>query len=252
MDYLKNLNPDVRDNDVFLEEESHTYFINGETGYLSVTSLVKSLYAEFNSDLIIKGMMKSKNWINSKYFGMEPDDIKKLWDDKKNLAAKEGTKLHLDIEKYYNFVKYENDSREFKHFLRFTEKFNHLIPFRTEKIIYSKDLKLAGSIDMLFVNPRDNTIHIYDWKRVKEISKINRYDKWMLNKNINYLPDSNYWHYALQLNIYKYIYNKEYTGRVSNMNLVAFHAENNNFIHIPVIDLQDEIKMLMDERIGIL
>ena len=249
MDYLKNLNSDERDDQVFLEEETHTYFINGKSGYLSVTTFVKSLYEEFNSDLIIKNMMKSKNWINSKYFGMEPDDIKKLWNDKGNLAAREGTKLHLDIEKYYNFVKYENDSREFKHFLKFTEKFCHLIPLRTEKIIYSRDLKLAGSIDMLFLNPKDNTIQIYDWKRIKEISKVNKYNKWMLNKNISYLPDSNYWHYAIQLNVYKYIYNREYSGQVTSMNLVSLHAENNSFIHIPVIDLQDEIEILMNERL---
>ena len=44
------MNSDERDDQVFLEEETHTYFINGKSGYLSVTTFVKSLYEEFNSD----------------------------------------------------------------------------------------------------------------------------------------------------------------------------------------------------------
>ena len=89
---------------------------------------------------------------------------------------------------------------------------------------------------------------MYDWKRIKEISKINKYNKWSTNKNINYLPDSNYWHYALQLNIYKFIYNREYSGMINGIYLVLLHPENKSFIHVPVIDLQDEVEILLMER----
>ena len=39
------------------------------------------------------------------------------------------------------------------------------------------------------------------------------------------LPDSNYWQYSLQLNMYKYILESKYGIRVDNLCLVAFYPE---------------------------
>ena len=38
MNFLKNLHPDIRDNNVSLNEINHEYNIEGETNYLSVTT----------------------------------------------------------------------------------------------------------------------------------------------------------------------------------------------------------------------
>ena len=73
---------------------------------------------------------------------------------------------------------------------------------------------MAGSIDMLFINNEDECLDIYDWKRVKEIVRTSKWNKWINSDVVTYLPDTNYWHYALQLNVYKAIYNKEYNKRV--------------------------------------
>ena len=192
--------------------------------------------------------MQSKNWITNKYYGMTKNEIKNLW--KKNAKDKSmaGTILHMDIEKYYNNISTTNESSEFKYFLRFADKYKKLIPYRTEKIIYSKEFRLAGSIDMIFLNSDMNCLEIYDWKRVKEISRSSRWNKWIENKIITYLPDSNYWHYALQLNIYKFIYNREYHSCVKNLYIVALHPDNTSFIRMPVIDLQDEVEQLLMQR----
>lgn len=248
MDFLKNLNPDPRDDDIFLEELSHTYFINGETGYTSVTTFVGGLFEKFDANSVIHNMRNSQKWKKSPYYGMTNDEIKDIWEKKKNGAANSGTQLHLDIEKFYNNIYTDNSSDEFRHFLEFAEKYKNLIPFRTEKIIYSKEYKLAGSIDMLFMDVGNQCLQLYDWKRVKNITKTSPWNKWIQNKTINYLPDSNYWHYALQLNIYKFIYNKEYKGHIIHLNLVSLHPDNKSFIHIPVIDLQDEVEKLLEER----
>ena len=221
MDYLKNLHADSKDDNVYLEESTHTYYINNETGYLSVTTLVNSLFEKFDADKIIHNMMTSSKWKNNKYYGMSKEEIKESWDQKKNIAAYAGTNLHLDIEKFYNNVKTNNSSVEFKYFMSFADKFKHLIPYRTEKIIYSKEFKLAGSIDMLFLDVKNNCMQIYDWKRVKEIVKTSPWNKWIKNEHVSYLPDTNYWHYALQLNIYMFIYNREYGGPIKYMNLVS-------------------------------
>lgn len=249
MDFLKKKHPDYRDENVFLDEETHTYNINGEKNYMSVTTFVKNLFEKFDDNAIIDNMMKSKNWNNSKYYGMTKKEIKERWKQNGIIQSRAGTQLHLDIEKYYNNVFTINDSDEFKYFLLFAENYKHLIPYRTEKIIYSKEYRLAGSIDMMFINEENSSLEIYDWKRVKEISRTSKYNKWIQNDIITYLPDSNYWHYALQLNVYKFLYNKEYNNNsVKNLYLVVLHPENKSYIRMPVIDLQDEVKQLLADR----
>jgi len=248
MDFLKKLHPDIRDNDICLDEINHIYNIKGNQNYTSVTTFVKSLFEEFNDNKIIQNMMNSKNWPKNKYFGMTKNEIKNLWKKNGEVQSRAGSQLHLDIEKYYNNIPTSNQSDEFKYFLLFAEKYKHLIPYRTEKIIYSEEFRLAGSIDMIFLNNEQNSLEIYDWKRVREISRSSKYDKWIKNDIITYLPDSNYWHYALQLNIYKFIYNREYDSLVKNLYLVVLHPENKSFMRLPVIDLQEEVEILLIQR----
>ena len=74
-------------------------------------------------------------------------------------------------------------------------------------MIYDEELKIAGSIDMVF-KELDGTLSIYDWKRSKEIVQESRFNEYSIDSVINYIPDTNYWHYCLQLNVYKAILEK--------------------------------------------
>ena len=55
---------------------------------------------------------------------------------------------------------------------------------------------------MIFENP-DGSLQIYDWKRCKEIKKVNSFNKYSTNEIISHLPDTNYWHYSLHEYNYK-------------------------------------------------
>ena len=92
--------------------------------------------------------------------------------------------------------------------------------YRTEWTVFHEELKIAGSIDMIFENP-DGTLQIYDWKRCKEIAKAPAFNKYSHIACIDHLPDTNYWHYCLQLNTYKAIieekYGKQVTGHVFSL-----------------------------------
>ena len=141
-----------------------------------------------------------------------------------------------------------NNSTEYKYFLKFYEDYKHLIPYRTEMLVYDEELQLAGSIDMIF-QCSDGNYEIYDWKRSKEIVKNSKWNKWSKNSIISHLPDTNYWHYALQLNIYKAILIKKYGMTVTNLYLVSLHPDNKAYIRIPVVDLQGEVLQLFNERL---
>ena len=100
---------------------------------------------------------------------------------------------------------------------------------------------------MVFKNP-DGTLDIYDWKRVKDITKKSNFNKWMKGDIVGHYPDTNYWHYALQLNIYKALLNEMYVVKVRDLYLVSLHPENDNYIRIPVTDLQDDVLQLFEYR----
>ena len=115
-------------------------------------------------------------------------------------------------------------------------------------MVWDKELKLAGSIDMVFKND-DGTLLIYDWKRCKNIKKDNRFQS-STTECINHLPDTNFWHYSLQLNTYKYMLEKNYGKKVTGMYLVCLHPNNENksYIRLKVPHLKTEIEDLMNLR----
>jgi hypothetical protein len=97
--YLAKLNPHPRDEFIEFDEGPHIYTVHGEQGYTSVTTWNHHHFPKFDSDAIISKMLKSKNMNDSsyKYFGMTREQIKDMWDKKRDASATAGTKLHYDI-----------------------------------------------------------------------------------------------------------------------------------------------------------
>jgi len=259
LNYLANINKHERDSNITFKDDGHIYTIKhprclkGDTGFTSVTTWIHSFVEKFNADKIINTMMKSSNWPNNKYYGMSKSEIKNGWDNNGKDAAAAGTKMHYDIECFYNNIIIENNSIEYSYFMNFYKAYICLTPYRTEWIIYDEDLRFAGSIDMVFIGyNNDNTsyLEIYDWKRSKEIVKNTKWNKWMNNSIISHLPDTNFWHYSLQLNVYKAILIRKYSMNVQDLYLVCLHPNNNNnnYIRIPVPNLQTEVELLFLER----
>jgi len=230
IDYLKNLNAHPRDAHISFEEGPHIYTVHGERGkYTSVTTWNHSHFAHFDADKVIQNMKKSKKWDDptaNKYYGMTDEQIKRAWDENRDQAANAGTKMHADIEHYYNQMPVTNTSVEYQFFQKFLKDFPELKPYRTEWMIYCEEIKLSGSVDMVYENP-DGTLLIYDWKRCKEI----RYEDEFGNTTattecIRHIPDTNFWHYALQLNTYRMILEKKYDKKVVGLFLICLHPDN--------------------------
>jgi hypothetical protein len=96
----------------------------------------------------------------------------------------------------------------------------------------------------------DGSLMIYDWKRAKEISKTTGFKKYGKTECINHLPDTNFWHYSLQLNTYKAILESKYDKKITDLYLVRLHPDNpkKTFELIKCADLSNEIKDLFEHR----
>jgi len=138
-------NAHERDSRIVFDEGPHLYYVDGRTkDWISTTTIIHKLFPQFDADRVISQMLKGKNWPSSKYFGMSRSEIKTLWSSSGSEAASAGTSMHANLEHFYNEEKYEMVSPEFKLFEKFYADHKDLEAFRTEMVIYSEDLKIAG------------------------------------------------------------------------------------------------------------
>ena len=269
---IRNHHP--RDANIRFFEEGHKYCISTDPGvnYTSVTTWNHHHFPQFDADNVIENMMKGKGWKEGhKYWGKTADEIKAQWNSNKDSVSGAGTDLHYEIECFHNDKRFTFDytnkelyeiyisdkgkelgdkSLEWQYFINFIKEHHYLKPYRSEWTVYDDDAKIAGSIDMIYENP-DGTLSIYDWKRAKNITRINNFNKFAIPPVICHLPDSNFWHYALQLNTYKYILETKYDKKIKGLFLVRLHpdAEEKNYELIELPDLSNEVHDLFQERI---
>jgi ATP-dependent exoDNAse (exonuclease V) beta subunit len=268
-------NRHIRDANIKFYAKGHKYYISTDkdSKYTSVTTWNHEHFPKFDADKVIQNIFNGKNWgPDNKYWGMTADEIKQSWKSNGEKVASAGTDLHLKIEKFMNDKRFtfsytnkelygmyiadkravlpENQDIEWKYFIKFMEDHTELKPYRTEWMIYDEDLKLAGSIDMVFENS-DGTLAIYDWKRSKEISKVNGWNQFANNPLICHLHDTNFWHYSLQLNTYKAILERKYGKKVTQLCLIRLHpnCDNDTYEKLEVPLLDKEIEALFNERI---
>jgi hypothetical protein len=266
---LSNVYGVERDSLIKFYARGHKYEILSDKGtkYTSVTTWNHSHFPKFDADKIIDNIFKSKSWgPDHKYWGQTAEQIKASWKANGEQVAGAGTNLHERIENFMNndklkpgytlkdlYEDYNNtceyNELEWDYFLKFVNDNPELKPYRTEWMIFHEEMKLAGSIDMVFEN-EDGTLSIYDWKRSKEITKVNNWNQYALNPLISEMPDTNFWHYSLQLNTYKRILEEKYDKKVTKLCLVRLHpnAEEKTYelLEVPILD--KEMTSLFEER----
>lgn len=233
---LEYINSHPRDDLLIFDEPSHTYTVNGEMGYSSATEFVHSNFPLFDTLSMAQTIASKQYPLNHKYYNKSIEQIIELWNINKNSAADAGTVMHAQIEDYYNNI-FTIDTLPdciemtyFKSFIDHVQSFYKWKPYRTEWRVFHEELKLAGTIDMVFIN-EDKTLSIVDWKRCKLITKDNIYNDNAYPTNTDLIEsgykDTNFWHYSLQLNLYKYILETKYNKIVKNLTLINLHPDNN-------------------------
>ena len=218
------------------ETGSHTYTVNNES-YASVTTVVNSCFSTFVADEVL-AKMKNK----SKYPGMSNAEIKAKWAADAKIAQDIGTQMHLTIERYYKNEALEEEMHtpEILNFMKFAAT-TVLIPHEIEWRVYNSDVKLAGTLDFSALNS-DGTIDLYDWKCCKDLGLNNTYK---YSHVIPHLPDTKYWKYTIQLNLYKFLVESKYNKKVRKMYLVCFHPSA-PYYKLEVADMQVHIPQILE------
>ncbi|CAM9807913.1 unnamed protein product, partial [Phaeothamnion confervicola] len=248
---LAEQNAHPRDARIKFEESTHTYTLDGDASQnTSVTTFLHKLFPHFDADSVIEKMMSGRNWSKSPYFGRTKESIKNGWEKSGRLAADQGTKMHLNIENFYEGLPHETSSKEFKLFQEFVNDHPWEM-YRTEWVVFHEEAKICGSIDAVFKDPDDDkALVIADWKRSKEIKYQNSWESGThpLTKGLQHC---NFILYSLQLSTYRFILEVKYGAKINQTPfLVILHPSQTSYQKIETIDLRDVVKKLFDERIN--
>jgi hypothetical protein len=271
---LDQLNPHPRDAYISFIAATHVYTVDesklkthGDTArlYTSVTTVVKSFFTPFDPIAVATSLIRRPKFRRSKLYKQyhqllydNPSDdaiicrIGEMWTANGRTQAELGTKLHEYIEDIYN-KKCSMDQTAPVEYQQFHDFYllmmeNDMVPYRTEWRIFDEEYNVCGTIDMLFFNTRTRTYHMVDWKRSKKISKFS------FKKNglraCNKIPDSNYYHYMLQQNMYKYILEKHYNIKIMDMSLAVFHPNQTTYDIIIVEERQALITNMLSSALN--
>jgi hypothetical protein len=250
---FKNRHP--RDAKILFDEPTHVYTVNGSSkGIVSCTKFLHEFFPHFDADAVIKKMMSSPKWPQNKYYGKTAAQIKKEWNDNGAAASGAGTAMHLAIEQFLHghpelIEPGVLKTPEWRYFMNFwREADGDLVPYRSEWEVWSEEHKLAGSIDMIFYRKSDDSYVIYDWKRSKEIKTENNFGGKGFGP-VAHLDDCNYWHYTLQLNVYRWFLETFYGLKISDMYIMIFHPDNKDYERFQLERLDKEVDEMIAARL---
>jgi len=177
--------------DLSFEPERHIYRANNRT-MISVSSMVKKHTEPFDEMYWAERIAKKRK--------ISVEEILKEWDDKRNIAAENGTNAHLFAETWWTEPKIEPETLQQEALKKFLEycisKYDLIF---TELQMYSKKYKYAGTCDLLLWDKENNHVVLMDYKTNFELDK--QYD--YLLEPFNYLANTQFNKYQLQLSYYQ-------------------------------------------------
>lgn len=244
-----------QDEHIDFEPEEHIYLYQGRERLLPVSNLAGWFFDEFDA------LRTAENqW---KYKGIDIEESLNGWDYCGKQASEVGTFVHAQTESYFKDGTFETHypftyqgqqetislEKEKQQFLHFVEDY-HIQPYRQEWPVYDKDLNIAGTIDLI-CRESDGSFTIYDWKRSRKVvndlgQPITEAFNQRMSKNGICLPDTIFYHYCVQQNLYRYMLEKHYGIKVKALNLVVLCPEYPTY-YVARVPIMDEV---IDQIVG--
>ena len=221
------------DKKVSFDDKNHTYTRNNKK-LLSVTTFINKFKNEFDSEYWSKKIAFRDN--------KTKEEVLKEWSYKAKKSCEIGTAIHKIFEDFvdnkyntingnlsFDFAELDSDYLidfipKSKIAIQFIQDFfisKRLIPVYSEYIVYNDFL--AGQVDLI-CKDKDENYFILDFKTNDKI-EVNNYGKYLKDK-LKDIPDSTFYHYSLQLSIYKKMLNQ----KVKSIFLIHITKDNYKFI----------------------
>jgi hypothetical protein len=243
-------------NDVTFFDGPHKYYVDKKQ-LISVTTLIHEYQEAFQEEY----------WadIKGKQHDLTPNQVKRAWKFINKKGTIKGSAIHDYAENMFQNKEFEYPLQtimnEFgfdpvwneyqttkKHVEEFYEKVRgRLIPIRTEFVVYDKESLIGGMLDMLFYNTKAQEFQIWDWKTNKKFIREEK-SRHLLNE-LCMIEDSDLEVYSLQLELYKYIIEKNTGMKLGKSYIVWFSHNNPTYEIIETKNRRYDIGVIVDKRI---
>ena len=243
-----------QDNHIDFLPSEHIYLYDEERQLLPVSRLVAYFFEPF--DAYKQALLQ---WERK---GIPVETSLEKWNKIGARASEVGTFVHEQTENYFQngefldeYTFHYNDqserisvAAERKQFLDFVAE-HQIKPYRQEWPVFDLDLNLAGTIDLVCKN-QDGTFTIYDWKRSQKVVDANGCAitegfRGKMSCNGIEIPDTAFYHYCIQQNLYRYMLEKNYGVVVSSLNLVVLSAEYDTYHKVEVPFIEDVLNQIV-------
>ena len=251
----------AQDRYIDFEPEQHVYTVwsqeSGERSQkrlLPVSSLIAYFFEKFDAQAAAQRQFDR--------YGTPIEETLKKWERNGQMAREVGTFVHEQTENYFRDgtfattcpFTFEDQTeiisveKERQHFLRFVSDYD-IHPYRQEWPVYDTELNIAGTIDMV-CKETNGEFTIYDWKRSSKVVNVLGQpvvEAFGGRKSFNgiSLPDTPFYHYCIQQNLYRYMLEAHYGVKVKAMNLVVLCADNPSYVVVNVPKMDEVIQQII-------
>lgn len=255
MDYkeIKQINEKLKEpfKKVHFEEEGHKYWIEGDDRPIkSVSSLLKFLYEEFDTDTI------APKWAAER--DLDVEDVKLAWIGEGDIANAHGTKVHLIGENYVRWKFFQECERpvpidkQSLGAIQFIEDLpDYLIPVATELQMYSPLHWFTGTCDGILYNKKTGKFIIYDYKTNKALTDSFKKPPLLHIDPGHGLIQDNFGKYSAQFSFYQYLL-EEAGFKVGGRVLVWLNEEKwtkKLYKTYPTVNLIPDLKQFLELKL---
>lgn len=232
------------DSEFKFDHKYHKYSYNGEP-FTPVTKFIEQFHKPFEEQYWSKR--------KSEELGVPQEWILKDWKENNRYANEVGTDTHKWIEQYFNkewqplpdnidVVKRIN-----KFNILYAKQLHKLHPLKFEVRIFSKEWKIAGTIDSLFIYK--GKIYLLDWKTNKQYTD-DHHEKGTFEKMLHPFEDyykNHHNEYSIQLSLYALIL-EEWGFEIGGVYIVHIGPEDEEAQLYPAVDMREKLKQYLNEK----
>lgn len=218
--FIKYLNKKF--NHILYRDSDHSYF-NQESGnrLISVTQALKKFEPD-NWKFILKACAKK--------LGITPEELQADWNEKARIGQERGTFRHNYLEKRQDREIFEEVIPCIESYLKNCEDITI-----SKEIVIGNDI-IGGRLDNLSLRPSKDKLVLKDWKFNKKFETTSKYK---LCNGLQHLPNCEFYKYALQVSLYKYILDID-----CDLEVIWFNEDDYTIFEVPY--LKDEVELILN------
>lgn len=177
------------------DAQKHSYEVRGKS-LTSVSKTINKFVEKVDFDKIAGFIAKKR--------GITKEEVLAEWNAKKIASCQQGTLVHNFGENYFKGEKTPTNGFE-EAIVKFWDNIpDYIEPFLFELQMFSETLGIAGTSDIILFNKKTGKFIIADYKTNEDLFK--NYKNKTLLAPFNYLLDSPYNKYQLQLSMYQLLF----------------------------------------------